>query len=42
MIIKVFEDKLSLGWAAAHKAGDAIRQAIQTKGRRILKQRSRT
>jgi glucosamine-6-phosphate deaminase len=29
MIIKVFADKLSLGRAAAHKAADAIRQAIQ-------------
>jgi glucosamine-6-phosphate deaminase len=32
MIIKVFDDKVSLGQAAAHKAADAIRQAIQKKG----------
>jgi glucosamine-6-phosphate deaminase len=31
MIIKAFDDKLSLGRAAAHQAADAIRQAIQTK-----------
>ena len=32
MIIKIFGDKLSLGRAAAHKAADAIRQAIQKNG----------
>lgn len=32
MIIKVFDDKLSLGRAAAEQAADAIRQAIQKKG----------
>jgi len=31
MIIKVFDDKLSLGRAAAHQAAEAIRQAIQKK-----------
>src|ERR1700730_4482749 len=33
MIIKVFENKLSLGAAAARQAADAIRQAIQKKDR---------
>jgi glucosamine-6-phosphate deaminase len=33
MIIKVFDDKVSLGRAAAHQAGDAICQAIGKKGR---------
>jgi glucosamine-6-phosphate deaminase len=33
MIIKVFENKLSLGGAAARQAADAIRQAIQKKDR---------
>jgi glucosamine-6-phosphate deaminase len=32
MIIKVFDDKLSMGRAAAEQAADAIRQAIQKKG----------
>jgi glucosamine-6-phosphate deaminase len=32
MIIKIFADKLSLGRAAAQKAADAIRQAIQKNG----------
>jgi glucosamine-6-phosphate deaminase len=32
MIIKVFDDKLSLGRAAAEKAADAIRRAIQKNG----------
>lgn len=32
MIIKIFDDKLSLGRAAAHKAADSIRQAIKEKG----------
>jgi glucosamine-6-phosphate deaminase len=32
MIIKIFEDKFSLGRAAAHQAGDAIRQAIRKNG----------
>jgi glucosamine-6-phosphate deaminase len=32
MIIKTFADKVSLGQAAAHKAADSIRQAIQTNG----------
>src|ERR1022692_1422421 len=31
MIIKIFDDKLSLGRAAAHQAADAIRQAIREK-----------
>jgi glucosamine-6-phosphate deaminase len=33
MIIKVFDDKPSLGQAAAHQAADAIRRAIQTNNR---------
>jgi glucosamine-6-phosphate deaminase len=33
MIIKVFDDKPSLGRAAAHQAADAIRQAIQKTNR---------
>jgi glucosamine-6-phosphate deaminase len=32
MIIKVFDDKLSLGRAAAQQAADAIRRAIEKKG----------
>lgn len=32
MIIKILDDKISLGRAAAHKAADVIRQAIQEKG----------
>jgi glucosamine-6-phosphate deaminase len=37
MIIKVFDDKLSLGRAAAHQAADAIRLAIQkTGGARLI------
>jgi glucosamine-6-phosphate deaminase len=32
MIIKIFDEKLSLGRAAAHKAADSIRQAIKEKG----------
>jgi len=33
MIIKVFDDKRSLGLAAAHQAADAIRMAIQKNNR---------
>jgi glucosamine-6-phosphate deaminase len=36
MIIKVFDDKASLGQAAARQAADAIRRAIQTTGRARL------
>jgi glucosamine-6-phosphate deaminase len=33
MIIKVFDNKISLGQAAAHQAADALRRAIQTRAR---------
>src|ERR1700680_93269 len=33
MIIKVFDNKISLGQAAAHQAADALRRAIQKKAR---------